>query len=281
MSNPKVSILTATYNRAQLVSRAIESALSQSFSDWELIVVNDTESDGTAEVMAEWQKKDRRIKYFVIPRCGRIAIVSNFGLQQARAEYIAILDDDDWWINKDKLKGQVDFLDKNPEYVGCGGGAIAVDEKERELFKFLKPEQDKEIKKRALYANQMINSTTLFRRSAAQEIGLYDESLLQFADWDFWLKMGLMGELYNFPEYFTYYTMWGKGTSFLKQKENAKSALRIVRRYKNKYPGFNRAIFLTSLYCLYAYIPNSLKKILNPLLSKFKKVIFSKEAIRV
>lgn len=281
MVNPKVSILTATYNRAKLVSRAIESVLSQSFSNWELIAVNDTESDGTSEVMAKWQKKDRRIKYLVIPRCGRIAIVSNFGLQQARGEYIAILDDDDWWINKDKLKRQVDFLDKNSEYVGCGGGAIAIDEKERELFKFLKFEQDKEIKKRALYANPMINSTTLFRRSAAQRVGLYDKSLLQFADWDFWLKMGLVGKLYNFQEYFAYYLMWGKGTSFLKQKENAKSGIRIVRRYKNKYPGFNKAIFIYYFYYFYAYIPDFIKKFLNPFLSRLKKVIFSKESLRI
>ena len=281
MLSPRVSVLIATYNRATLLSRAIESIRLQNFNELEIIIVDDGSTDNTEKVAREWQQRDDRIKYIRSNHIGRIAKISNLGLSRANGEYIAILDDDDSWAMTDKLKKQVEFLDKNPEYVGCGGGIIVVNENYQETLRLLKPENDQEIKKRALIANSMINSTTVFRKAAAEKVGHYDASMLQFADWDFWLKMGLIGKLYNFPEYFAYYLMWGKGTSFLKQKENAKSAIRIVRRYKSKYPEFNKAIFLSSLYYLYAYIPTFLKKFLNPFLSRFKKVIFSKESLGV
>lgn len=77
--------------------------------------------------------------------------------------------------------------------------------------KILKPENDADIRKVMLFANPMANSSTIFRRSVAEKLGLYDETMLQFADWDFWLKMGLEGKIYNFPEYFLSYRMWGGG----------------------------------------------------------------------
>jgi len=275
MLNPRVSILMASWNRAHLIGRAIKSVLSQNFQDWELIIIDDGSTDNTSEVIKEWQEKDTRIKYFYNKHIGRISKVSNFGLQQTRSQYIAILDDDDEWIDPDKLKIQVEFLDKNPDYAGCGGGFIIIDEKGKEGLRILKPEKDEDIKAKALLANPMANSTTLFRYEAAKKVGFYDETLLQFADWDFWLKIGLIGKLYNFPRYFAYYQMSQKGSSFKKQKENAISALKIVRRYKNSYPGFNKAILLANFYYLYTFLPELLRKFLNPFLSQFKKLIFS------
>jgi len=275
MSNPKVSILMASWNRAHLIRRAIESVVSQTFGDWELIIIDDGSSDNTSEVIKKWQEKDARIRYFRREHVGRISKVSNFGLQQARGQYIAILDDDDAWADNNKLKKEVEFLNKNSEYVGCGGGLIVIDEKGKERLRILKPEKDEDIKAKALLANPMANSTTLFRYEAAKKVGFYDETLLQFADWDFWLKMGLIGKLYNFPRYFAYYQMSEKGSSFKKEKENAVSALKIVQRYKNKYPGFGKAILLAYVYYCYTLLPGFLRKILNPILSQFKKLIFS------
>ena len=189
-----------------------------------------------------------------------------------------MLDDDDYWATPDKLKKQAEFLDKNPEYVGCGGGYIVIDENGKEKSRFLKPERDEEIRQHALIANPMANLTAMFRRSAAEKIGFYDETMPQFADWDFWLKMGLVGKLYNFREYFACYQMWEGGASFRNQKANAHAALRIVRRYKNQYPGFWKAIFLTYSYTAYVYLPVFIKRPLNSALSRFKKFIFSRKS---
>lgn len=274
--SPKVSVLIVTWNRAQLIGRAIESVIEQTFRDWEIIVVDDGSTDATESVVKEWARKETRIRYFRREHIGRIAVVSNFGLKQARGEYIAILDDDDSWASEEKLKKQVEFLDKNPEYVGCGGGFIVINKDGREGGRFFKPERDEDIKKRALIANPMVNSTSLFRRKTAEKIGFYDETLPEFADWDFWLKIGLGGKLYNFQEYFVYYLMWGRGSSFAKQKGTAYSAFKIVRRYGGKYSGFGTASIMAYLYYAYAKFPEGVKHFLNPVLSRLKKTIFSR-----
>ncbi|MCL5257656.1 MAG: glycosyltransferase [Patescibacteria group bacterium] len=272
----RVTVLIATWNRKDLIGKAIESVLQQSFPSWELIVIDDGSTDGTEEVVAKYIFRDSRVKYIKIDHIGRIAVVSNRGLRLAVGDYIAILDDDDVWIDEDKLKKQVDFLDKNQLYVGCGGGMIGVDRAGNGMFRSLKPESDAEIKKRALCANPMINSATMFRRSIAEKIGFYDETLSQFADWDFWLKIGTMGKLYNFQEYFVLYLVWDKSSSFTKQKENARSALTIVKKYRKIYPNFKVAFVLAVLYRSYTFIPASVRRFLNPIFSIAKKKIFSK-----
>lgn len=272
---PKVSILLTTFNRVQLLDRAIQSAIDQDFKDWELIIADDGSTDDTEKIGREWEKKDNRIKYLRASRFGRIAKISNFGLKQAKGEYIAVLDDDDMWAAKDKLTKQTKFLDENPDYVGCGGGYIIIDKNEKEKFRLLKPEEHEAIVENALLANPMVNTTTMFRRNVAKEIGFYDESLPEFADWDFWLKMGLRGKLYNFPEYFVRYQMWDIGSSFAKQKGTAYSTLQIVPRYKSKYPHYKRAILLAYTYRTYTFLPNFIKKFSNPILSKLKKFLFS------
>jgi len=121
----------------------------------------------------------------------------------------------------------------------------------------------------------MANSTTLFRRATAERLGNYDETMLQFADWDFWLKMGLAGKLYNFPEHFAAYRMWEGGMSFAKQRENARSAFRIVRRYTGRYPRTALGCLSAVAYATYAYLPAFIKRFLNPALSRLKKFLFA------
>ena len=182
--NPKVSVLIATYNRSRFLPRAVESVLTQSFRNLEVIISDCRSTDNTAEVARIFERKDSRVHYFQGEPTKLIAVTSNFGLRHARGQYVAILDDDDLWIDPEKIKKQVEFLDKNPEYVACGGGMVAVDKSGKEMFKFLKPISDEDIKSRALFANPIANSTALFRMDAAKKVGLYDEGLLQFADWE-------------------------------------------------------------------------------------------------
>ena len=163
MANPKVTILIATYNRAQYLGRAIESAEAQTFKDWEMIVVEDGSPDNTKEVVAGYAAKDPRVRLLSIPRAGRIAIVSNAALREARGEYVAILDDDDWWLDEKKLEKQIAFLDTHPDYAACGGGIVTVDPEGKETGRVLKPETDESIRRRLLYANPMANLTTMFR----------------------------------------------------------------------------------------------------------------------
>ncbi len=273
MSSPRVTVLIVTYNRAEFLKEAIQSVLDQTYLGWELLIADDGSTDETGKVVQEFAARDARIRYIKSSHFGRIAKISNFGFRYAQGEYVAILDDDDEWLDPNKLKKQLEFLDKNPDYVACGGGFVLVNIKGEEIGRLFKPEKDEAIRLNAIFANPMINSTTLFRRSVAEKIGLYDESLPQFADWDFWLKMGLEGKLCNFQEYFLKYRMWEKGMSFSKQKECAKATRIIVPRYRRKYPNAFKGFLFMISYSVYAYIPNFIKKFTNPILSKLKKTI--------
>lgn len=264
-----------TYNRPQLIGRAIESAAAQTLSDWELIVVQDGNNQHTVNVVGEWAARDSRIKYLRRDKGGNIANATNYGLRGAEGKYIAILDDDDCWIAPDKLHRQVGFLEKNSDHVGCGSGMIAIDEQGRETLRFLKPETDAEIRQNALFANPMAHSTGMYRRLAIEQIGLYDETLAGFQDWDVWLKLGQLGKLYNFPEYLANYQIWEGSGSFQAPLGNTRSALRIVQRHRHAYRGFPMALMMAYAYHSYAHLPIGIRKVSYSFLSRLKKSAFS------
>ena len=275
MTPPKVSILMLTYNRPLKIGRAIASVCQQSFPDWELLIVQDGANTKTSVAVSEWAARDTRIRYFARGTVGCIAEASNFGLARAMGEYIAILDDDDYWSEPDKLKRQVEFLDGHPEYVGCGGGYIVIDEAGRERGIFLKPETDDGIRARALLANPIANSTAMFRRAAGGRAVQYDDSLRGYADWDFWLMMGSAGKLYNFPCVFAHYMLWQGGGSFTTHRTNARSGFRIVWKHRSSYGAFPLAFALALLHYGYACLPRVVRSASYHALSSFKKRLSS------
>src|SRR5262249_23167290 len=156
-----------TFNRPHFIGVAIESILAQQVAEWELHVVHDGPNEEIPVIMQEWVKRDSRIHYHRRLQAGNIAEATNFGLARARGEYIAVLDDDDYWSSPEKLTKQIAFLERNNDHALCGGGVIVIDPSGREQMRYLKPEHDADIKSRALMANPIAHSTTLYRRDAA------------------------------------------------------------------------------------------------------------------
>ena len=264
-----------TYNRPQFMRMAIDSIFSQEFQDWELVVVHDGQNQVIPIIMSEFQHRDPRIRYFPRRNPGNIAEACNFGLSQARGQYIAVLDDDDYWADTDKLAKQVAFLDGNPDYGGCGGGVITVDTDCREHMRYLKPERDRQIKRVALMANPLAHSSSMYRLELAVKVGGYDESLAGFQDWDLWLKLGKVSKLYNFPDYTTCYRIWHGSGSFHQLKGNTQSALRITKRHRQDYPGFLTAYTIAMLYHAYAHLPVGIRRVSYGFLSRLKKSAFA------
>ena len=271
----RVSVLMLTYNRPQFIGRAIQSVIDQDWPEWELIVVHDGADERIADLMRNWEAADRRIRYLRRPQGGNIANATNYGIAHAKGDYIAILDDDDYWISKQKLTRQVRFLDENPDYAACGGGMIVIDESGREKLRCLKRQHDGDLKRWALVANPIAHSTAMFRRSLIERCGRYDESLDGFQDWDVFLKLGQHGKLYNFREAFLCYTLWSGGGSFARHRSNTRSALTIVHRHGRAYRGFLPAIVLAGLHFGYAHLPAALRRLSFSFLSRAKKAFFS------
>jgi glycosyltransferase involved in cell wall biosynthesis len=274
--DPIVSVLMLTFNRPQFIGRAIDSIQEQTLGSWELLVVHDGPYNQIEGVMRERCAADNRIRYLRRHELGNIAQANNYGLAQARGTYIAILDDDDYWCHPDKLQRQVDFLEANQQYVACGAGAICIDMEGNETLRYLKPTSDEEIKRVALLANPMVHSTTLFRKSAAESAGFYDESLEGFQDWDLFLKLGKQGKLHNFDDYFLCYQIWEGSGSFTAPKKNTRSALRIVRKHGAHYPSYSTAMAMAMAYHGYAHLPLAARKVSYSFLSRLKKGLFSR-----
>ena len=272
---PRVSILLLASSRPQLIDRAIQSVLAQEYQEWELIIVQDGPNKLIEAILSEWVRRDKRIRYFLRGKSNNLASTYNFGIARARGEYIAILDDDDFWLAAHKLRRQVALLDTHAEYVGCGGGMVVVDETGNELMRYLKPEYDETIKRRALLANPMAHSTMMFRRLVGGQVNLYNEALAGLSDWDMWLSLGRHGKLYNFPELFTCYTLWKYSASFQRHRDNAKAALRIVWRHRAWYPCVDSAIAVALISALYSYLPAFIRRHSFTYLSCLKKMLFA------
>ena len=100
------------YNNAAFIGDAAESVLAQSYTDWELLIIDDCSTDGTWDILHRYAKKDRRIHLFRTPQNAGSGYARNIGIEQAQGRYLAFLDGDDWWY-PEKLKTQLDFMQRN------------------------------------------------------------------------------------------------------------------------------------------------------------------------
>ena len=110
--NPRVTVVTALYNAASFIGPTIESVLAQSFTDWEMIVVDDCSTDDSARVVAGYAARDPRIVLLGLEQNSGAAVARNRAIEAARGRYIAFLDSDDCW-HPDKLRKQLDFMQHN------------------------------------------------------------------------------------------------------------------------------------------------------------------------
>lgn len=270
---PRVSVVMPTHNRGALLSRAIESVRSQTFQDWELVVTDDASTDDTWHVLAGWAAKDTRIKPYrnTTNQYPDISKILNDGLTRAKGEYIARLDDDDYWVDIRKLAKQVAYLDANPACVIVGTGVVVIDGEDKERYRYLKPETDAAIRESALSSNPFTHSAVLYRKAAALHEGGYEKQYAE--DWTLWLAMGKKGALYNIPEYSTGFLMAGQNKSWTHQRAHAKTLVDIVRRFRRDYPHFTKAYAINLAAYWFACLPAFVRNALYPLAARFKRTL--------
>ncbi len=228
---PKVSVNILTKNRAELLPKAVESVLKQSFQDFEIIMVNDGSTDNTQDVIESFSHSI--IKSINHPNSIGITLSREEALQQSRGEYVAVLDDDDEWADRDKLKKQAEFLDQHPEVVLVGGGIEVRGEGQGAKRKF-RPSPDQQIRNFMLLRNNFFPSTVMFRREAAVAAGGFITAAIDLAeDYDLWLRLGRIGKMYNFPEVFTAYCV----PSYNKERSRQffHKQLKLIGQHKHNY----------------------------------------------
>ncbi len=187
---PAVSVIIPTYNRASLLRKSIQSVLSQTIKDIEIIVINNFSVDKTIDVLNSFD--DHRIKVINFSNGGIIARSRNRGMLQSTGRYIAFLDDDDLWY-PDKLALELKYMESHPEFGVVYSNARIIDEndnmngflietgraKEGEVFQYL------------LRGNFIAILTVLIRREIIDDAGLFDEdpSIIAAEDYEYWMRI--------------------------------------------------------------------------------------------
>ncbi len=182
----QVSVIIPVYNGERTIRETIESVLGQSFSDFELIVIDDGSVDRTVEILS--QIKDPRIRVLSYPNRG-LAASRNRGIAEASGEYVTFIDADDLWTS-DKLQSQYQALQNHPEAAVAYSWSDCIDESSR----FLRPGSHTTLSGN-VYPHILVNnfvengSNVLVRRSIFAEVGLFDESLSAAEDRDMWIRL--------------------------------------------------------------------------------------------
>jgi len=202
MTDPLVSVVIPVYNGERFVAQAIESVLAQTWPNIEVIAVNDGSTDGSAEVLARYEG---RVAVVEQDNCG-VAAARNAGIRRARGEFIAFLDQDDWW-RTEKLSRQVPVMLNNTR---VGLVHTAVDHYDDASGQWTEPLIPLKLQsqlvgncfRQLLKGNVIYNSSALVRTAAIIEAGLCDTGIRgnTVQDYDLWLRIARRWELAYIPE---------------------------------------------------------------------------------
>jgi len=192
---PEISIIMPAYNQEQYIQDAIESVITQSFSDWELIIVDDGSTDRTSEVMESFV--DSRIRCFYQSNQERSA-ARNIGLTHATGQFVAFLDADDFW-HPSFLESQRHVLITQPNVGLVACGTCIVDMQGRIIDcrpTGIRNDASQAITTRLLLqGNQMSCGAVLARTDAVRSVHGFDPTLRQGEDWDLWIRMSIRYKL--------------------------------------------------------------------------------------
>ena len=181
---PMVSVIIPTHNRAELLPRSVDSVLTQTYDNYEILIVDDGSSDTTQEVADSFA--DSRIRYVRREQSGGASAARNTGIRNVRGEYIAFLDDDDEWLPR-KLERQVALLDSSPPEVGLVYGWVDIvsDPTGEVTQKYRNTMQGDVFDILVAMRTPGPTSVLMVRASVAREVRGFDESLPRHNDIDF------------------------------------------------------------------------------------------------
>src|SRR5581483_1538620 len=212
---PRVSVLLPSYNHERFLRECVESILSQTHQDFEVIAIDDGSQDGSVEILRTYG--DRLKVYVNEPNLGTYATL-NRALSMAESEYSAVMNSDDVW-KPAKLMKQVEAMDADPMAAICHTFGQFIDQNGAPLtgrpmgFEFPRTPAGRALP-RFLLSNCAIASSILMRTSIAKSIGGFDETFRTLGDWDMWLRMLENGTLAFVDEPLTLYRVHRANTIY-------------------------------------------------------------------
>lgn len=224
-----VSIITPSYNTAQYIGETIQCVLNQTYTNWEMIIIDDCSTDDTDKVISSFD--DKRIFYFKNEVNSGAAISRNCALLKARGRWIAFLDSDDLWL-PNKLEKQINFMKKNHYSFSCTYCEL-IDASSKDLKKISK--SPLHITKTAMYYYCWPGCLTVMYD--VQIIGLIQiENLKRNNDYAMWLKVVKKTDCYCLPEILSKYRVRNNSISHTKLSKLIYSHYILFRKAEKKSP---------------------------------------------
>lgn len=202
MNNPLVSIILPTYNGEQYIKEAIDSIINQTYTNWELIIVNDCSSDSTPQIIKEYVKNDTRIKTINNEINKKLPASLNIGFSNAIGDYYTWTSDDNYYY-PNAIEKMVTFLEDNPNYgmvyAVCDLNTVSISGSNIWGEVPATPEN--------LLNFSVCGACFLYRKQVANDIGKYDETKFLAEDHDYWLRIKLKYNIANIEDHLYLYRL--------------------------------------------------------------------------
>ena len=194
---PKVTVLIPVYNGHRYVAQAIESILDQTFTDFELLLIDDGSTDRSVDVLRSYS--DPRVRLVLNERNLGIPGTLNKSLGLARGKYFAVLDNDDY-ARPERLERQVDFLERHPDFAAVGTWGVTTDEAGNTtgVIKRLLVASE-EVQSHLLFRCCLLHPSVMAKTAVLREYG-YSEEFVTCADFDLWTRVARTHRLASLPE---------------------------------------------------------------------------------
>ncbi|EFM11433.1 glycosyl transferase family 2 [Paenibacillus curdlanolyticus YK9] len=206
---PRVTVLMPVYNGEKYLNQAIESILTQTYTDFELLIIDDASVDSSVELVRSYN--DKRIKLVRNTVNMNLIATLNKGLKLANGEYIVRMDQDDISF-PNRLKVQVEFMDLNKEVAISGSWIKTFGTKKSRVIK--PPTSYKDIKSNLIFGNCLAHPSVIMRKSSLDKFGLsYNQKFIHAEDYELWQRASLLVEVRNIPKVLLKYRINEQGIS--------------------------------------------------------------------
>jgi teichuronic acid biosynthesis glycosyltransferase TuaG len=244
-----VSIVVPVYNAGRFLDETIKTVLSQTYVNWELILVNDKSTDNSREIALKYQEKDNRIKLLDNKKNSGAAITRNRGIDEANGRYIAFLDADDLW-DKHKLQKQVSFMRKH-DYAFSFTGYEFADKNGKPNGKEVKVPAKLNYKL-ALRNTIIWTTTVMFDMSILTKDEIYMPNIKSEDTACWWKVLKKVDFAYGIPQILAYY----RRSSDTLSANKVEAVKRVWTLYRNE----ENLSLVISGYCFSGYVYNTIKK---------------------
>jgi glycosyltransferase involved in cell wall biosynthesis len=202
---PRVSVVVAAYNAAAFIEKTLRTALDQSFTNLEVVVIDDGSKDETGEVVRRLASHDPRLRLVVQANRG-LAGARNRGVLESQGELIAFLDHDDLW-HREKIAAQVEALDAHGDAAVASCHSALIDENHACLGWRYGGNANGDVYAEMLEWDMISGgSVALMRRAALEGVGPFDETLPMRSDWDMWIRLARRHSFVTVPRVLVGYT---------------------------------------------------------------------------